>query len=243
MIKGGGAIRRFGLIGAGDDRDVHDPATAFLSFERGLLDPMPEAAVVYREVAGFYFEACFVFVGAVVHKIFLPEQQPEQTLAMGAREDAEASVFVRAVVQMQPYIEHGHDAGTEEKIPRAIRMPAQLLKSAFPCIDILVDDEPVFFVFSYPAGIVAEESGKQLQARVLQEISEHGAKMRSEGDPLDERGAIGIPAKFQRDAVHFGDAFADQVGFYRLYLLQELSDGIPADELFELDDAVAVKVV
>ena len=123
---------------------------------------MPQTAIVDGEIACFDIEANFSLIRVIVYKLSLAEEQTEEPLGMGTGQYTESAIFGRAIVQVKTDIQHGPDAGPQEKIPWAVSMPSQLFKGAGARIDIVVKNQPIFFILAYPSFIVAEELDKGL---------------------------------------------------------------------------------
>ena len=70
MIERCLALLMLGHVLAGNDWDIHDPATAGFAIQRGLLRTMPDTAIMYGQIAGGYVKADLTAVGIIVDEIF-----------------------------------------------------------------------------------------------------------------------------------------------------------------------------
>lgn len=95
---------------------------------------------MHGEVTGLDVKADLPGVGVIVDEVFFAEKEPEHALFVCSRQYPEASIFEGGVVEVDAYVEHGHDLLSQEEIPRAVGMPAHLRKGTFGHADIVIQD-------------------------------------------------------------------------------------------------------
>ncbi len=148
MVERRFAVLVFRHVFARYNRNVHYAPTAGFANKRRLLRPVPKPTIVNRQIARVYIEADFMFIGLVIHEILFAEQHFEDTLLVGTRNNAQATVFVRSWVQVNTNIEHRHDALTQENVAGAVGMPAHLRELTVRRTNVVVQNKAVFFDFS-----------------------------------------------------------------------------------------------
>ena len=116
---------------------------------------------------------------------------------MCAGKNAEPAILKGTVIQVNTHIQHGHDPLTHEQVAGAVGMPAHLGKSAVGCMDIIIYDQSVFFIFTNPSLIRLHQVHQVNQARVVQQFMEDLGVKGSETQTLNCFIALLIFSKFQ----------------------------------------------
>jgi hypothetical protein len=221
-----------------DDRNIHDPATALLAGEWRPLGAMPESPVVYREVTRLDVKTDFPGIGTMIHEIFLPEQHPQHTLAMRTRNDAKSTMVKGAVIQVNAHVQHGHDALSQEKIARAVRMPAHLGETAVRKLYIIIEDESILFVFRNPALERVQQPGQRLEPGIAEQQFEMGGILVQEAHALDGPASLLILTELEGDPVDLGQALVHPLLVDTPDLIQEKAYLFRCDEIAEMNDAM-----
>ena len=104
MVKRCFAFFMFGYIPAGDNGYIHHPSAAAFTKIGRLLYAVPKPAIMYRKIACKHIKADLFLVGVIIDKIFFAKQQFQHILFMRAGYNTQATVFVRAIIQVNAHI-------------------------------------------------------------------------------------------------------------------------------------------
>ncbi len=120
----------------------------------------------------------------MIDKIFFTEKEAEQVLLVRSGQYTEAAFLHGVVIEVQTYVEHRHDAAAKEEVTRAVGMPAKLFEIAEPGVLIVIDNEPVLFVFAYAFLVVSKKGQEAAEPLIFEKIAEHRAVLRGKRQSL-----------------------------------------------------------
>ena len=207
MVERRLALLILGHIFPGDDGNIHYPAAAGFTIQRRLLCAMPDPSVMYSKIACTQVESNFTTIRIIINEIFLSKQQAEDALLVCARQYPQSTVLKRRVIQVDAYIQHGHNLLAQEEIPRAVRMPAHLGERTLRHPDVMVQYQSILFILADTPLIRGQQADQRLYTRILQQFMQLVAIQRKETHPLDHLVAILILSEFQRNTIDLFAAF------------------------------------
>src|SRR5437762_8888667 len=88
---------------------------------------MPDSAIMSGEVTGLNIKTHFILI-RIVRVVSFPKHQSKNILFVSSWQYPQPSVLVRAVVEVNAYIQHRHYSLPQKPISRAIGVPTHFAK-------------------------------------------------------------------------------------------------------------------